>query len=94
VFLLQNLGEVVDRSAVGKSSLLRPLEEEEDSEEEEEEEEEEAGLEKNPGLKKKPAQCFLFCFVFLFFIYICPEERVFRVFSVSRILLGASDFKL
>jgi hypothetical protein len=42
VFLLQNLGEVVDRSAVGKSSLLRPLEEEEDSEEEEEE----AGLEK------------------------------------------------
>jgi hypothetical protein len=44
VFLPQNLGEVVDRSAVGKSSLLRPLEEEEDSEEEEEE----AGLEK-PG---------------------------------------------
>jgi hypothetical protein len=38
LFLLQNLGEVVDRSAVGKSSLLRPLEEEEDSEEEEEEE--------------------------------------------------------
>jgi hypothetical protein len=37
VSLLQNLGEVVDRSAVGKSSLLRPLEEEEDSEEEEEE---------------------------------------------------------
>jgi hypothetical protein len=33
--VLQNLGEVVDRSAVGKSSLLRPLEEEEDSEEEE-----------------------------------------------------------
>ncbi len=29
--------------------------------------------------------------VFLVFLYICPEERgVFRVFSVSRILFGAS----
>jgi hypothetical protein len=28
--------------------------------------------------------------VFLVFLYICPEEGVFRVFSVSRILLGAS----
>jgi hypothetical protein len=27
---------------------------------------------------------------FRFFLYICPEERVFRVFSVSRILFGAS----
>jgi hypothetical protein len=27
---------------------------------------------------------------FGFFLFICPEERVFRVFSVSRILLGAS----
>jgi hypothetical protein len=59
----------------------------------------EAGLEKNPGLKKKqPSGVFLFFFWFFWFIgvffggvflYICPEERVFRVFSVSRILLGA-----
>ncbi len=51
-----------------------------------------AGLEK-PRLKKKPAQCFFFVgFLgfFLVFLYICPEERVFRVFSISRILLGAS----
>jgi hypothetical protein len=27
---------------------------------------------------------------FWFFLYICPKERVFRVFSVSRKLLGAS----
>jgi hypothetical protein len=65
-----------------------------------------AGLEKTRVfyLKKKPSPvgflsffgffgvflffCF-FCF-FLFFFNICPEERVFRVFSVSRILLGAS----
>jgi hypothetical protein len=36
---------------------------------------------------------FLFLFFLVFFIfllYICPEERVFRVFSVSRILLGAT----
>jgi hypothetical protein len=36
---VQNLAEVVDRSAVGKSSLLRPLEEEESEEDDEEEEE-------------------------------------------------------
>jgi hypothetical protein len=48
-----------------------------------------AGLEKNPGfLSKKPAQWFFLGF--LGFLYICPEERVFRGFSVSRILLGAS----
>jgi hypothetical protein len=35
-----------------------------------------AGLAKNPGLKKKPAQWF-----FLVFLCICPEERVFRVFQ-------------
>jgi hypothetical protein len=28
--------------------------------------------------------------VFCFLLYICPEERVFRFFSVLRILLGAS----
>jgi hypothetical protein len=54
---------------------------------------------KNPGFNnnKKPAQWFFFgffgflgfCF-FLGFLYFCPEERVFRGFSVSRILLGAS----
>ncbi len=56
-----------------------------------------------PGLEKtrfflNPAQWvslgFLgFFWVIMFFwgfLYICPEERVFRVFSVSRILLGAS----
>ncbi len=49
----------------------------------------EAGLEKNPDfLRKKPSPVvFLF---FVFFLYIWPEKRVFRVFSVSRILLGAS----
>jgi hypothetical protein len=58
-----------------------------------------AGLEKNPGFKKKtsPVGFFLFFWVFwvlnffvLFFLHICPEERVLMVFSVSRILLGAS----
>jgi hypothetical protein len=40
---------------------------------------------KKPGFfKKKPSPV-----VFLY-IYICSEDRVFRVFSVSRILLGAS----
>jgi hypothetical protein len=45
-----------------------------------------AWLEKNPGLKKKPAQWFFLGFLvfFLFFLCICPENRV------SRILLGAS----
>jgi hypothetical protein len=46
-----------------------------------------AGLEKTRVLKKTQPSSF---FVFLFFLYICLEERVFRVFSVSRILLGAS----
>ncbi len=45
---------------------------------------------KNPGLKKKTQPRGVFCFFLgffgFFFIYICPEERVFRVFSVSRIL--------
>jgi hypothetical protein len=56
-----------------------------------------AGLEKTRVLKKKPAQWVFLVFVgFLFFLGfflhtgICPEERVFRGFSVSRILLGAS----
>jgi hypothetical protein len=42
-----------------------------------------AGLE-NPGFKKnKPAQLVFWVFLgFLLFLYICPEERVFRVFSV------------
>jgi hypothetical protein len=31
-----------------------------------------------------------FFWFFFVFLYICPEERVFMVFSVSRILLGAS----
>jgi len=51
----------------------------------------------HPGLKKKktrPVGFFVFLGFFLgfsgFFLHICPEERVFRVFSVSRILLGAS----
>jgi hypothetical protein len=42
-----------------------------------------AGLEKTglkkTRVKKKPAQ-------WVFFLYICPEERVFRVLSVSRLL--------
>jgi hypothetical protein len=58
----------------------------------------EAGLEKTRVFLKNPAQWvfwgFLGFWVFLgflgFFKYICPEGRVFRVFSVSRILLGAS----
>jgi len=51
---------------------------------------------KNPCLKKTSPvvffgfSVFLGFWVFFFFLYICPEERVFRVFSVSRILLGAS----
>ncbi len=46
-----------------------------------------AGLEKTPGLKKKkPAQWVFFGFylafwgLFYFILFICPEERVFRVF--------------
>ncbi len=54
----------------------------------------EAGLEKTRVKKKTSPVGFLvffwfFC-VFWIFLYICPEERVFRVLSVSRILLGAS----
>ncbi len=33
----------------------------------------EPGLEKNPGLKKKPAQWFFGCFFCFLKIYICPE---------------------
>ncbi len=51
---------------------------------------------KNPGFFKKtqPSGFFWFFLGFLgslgFFWVFCPDERVFRVFSVSRILLGAS----
>ena len=54
---------------------------------------------KNPVFFKKtqPSGLFGFFFGFLgflgffgFFGFFCPDERVFRVFSVSRILLGAS----
>jgi hypothetical protein len=45
------------------------------------------GLEKTVFFCFKPAQGFLGFFVFL---YICPEEKVFKGFSVSRVLLGAS----
>jgi hypothetical protein len=38
----------------------------------------------------KPRFFILKSSLVVFLIYICPEERVFRVFSVSRILLGAS----
>jgi hypothetical protein len=46
-----------------------------------------AGLEKTRFFVffNQPSGFFLFFSVFFFFIYICPEERVFRVFSVSRI---------
>ena len=54
-----------------------------------------AGLEETRFFFLKPAQwVFLFFFVFFgffgFFLYICLEERFFRVFLLSRILLGAS----
>jgi hypothetical protein len=47
---------------------------------------------KKPRFKKKPAQWGFFGFFgfFGFLKYFCPEERIFRVFSVSRLLLGAS----
>ncbi len=55
------------------------------------------GLEKTRVFKKKLSPVVIFWFFwgfflgyFGFFLYICPEERVFRVLSVSRILLGAS----
>jgi hypothetical protein len=44
---------------------------------------------KNPGLFKKSQPSGFFVF-FGFFGFFCPDERVFRVFSVSRKLLGAS----
>jgi hypothetical protein len=53
-------------------------------------------VEKKPGLFVKKNSSvgffcvFLFFLVFLYIWLICPEERVFWVFSVSRILLGAS----
>jgi hypothetical protein len=50
----------------------------------------EAGLEKTRVFLKNPTQWVFLRFSWVFFLYICPEERVFRVFSVSRILLGAS----
>ncbi len=61
---------------------------------------------KNPGLKKKNSLVgflvfflFLFFFFFLggflgFFGFFCPEERVLGLFSVSRILLGASRLQI
>ncbi len=58
-----------------------------------------AGLEKTRVFLKKPSPVVFFGFfgffgvflVFLgFFGFFCPDKRVFRVFSVSRILLGAS----
>jgi hypothetical protein len=51
-----------------------------------------AGLGKIRFLKKtEPSGFFIFIFYFFIFfiLYICPEERVFRGFSVSIILLGA-----
>jgi hypothetical protein len=49
---------------------------------------------KKPGFfwkKNQPSGFFIVFFWFFgFFLYICPEVRVFRVSSVSRILLGAS----
>jgi hypothetical protein len=54
-----------------------------------------AGLEKIWLKKKKNSPVgFLFFLGFGVFTYICPEERVLRVFSVSRILLGASKLKI
>jgi hypothetical protein len=45
------------------------------------------GWEKPGFFLKKPGQWgFLGFFVFLVFLYNCPEEKVFRVFSVLRIL--------
>jgi hypothetical protein len=43
-----------------------------------------AGLEKTRFFFTQPSGFFRV------FLYICPEERVFRVFSVSVILFGAS----
>jgi hypothetical protein len=50
----------------------------------------EAGLEKTRAFKKKTKPSGFFGGFLGFLKYICPEERVFRVFSFSRILLGAS----
>ncbi len=48
-----------------------------------------AGLKKTRLKKTSPVGCFGFFGSFCFF-YMYPEERVFSLFSVSRILLGAS----
>jgi hypothetical protein len=46
----------------------------------------EPGLEKTRFKKNQPSGFFCFFFrVSGFFLYICPEERVFRVYSVSSI---------
>jgi hypothetical protein len=53
---------------------------------------------KNPSFfKNNPTQwffCFFFVFVFLFFSYICPVERVFRVFQFQEYFKVHPDFKL
>jgi hypothetical protein len=51
-----------------------------------------AGLEKTRVFKKNSPVCFFLGFLgfLVFFGVFYPEERVFRVFSVSRILLGAT----
>jgi hypothetical protein len=38
---------------------------------------------KNPDIFKKPSPVFFVVVVFLIYIHICPEEGVFRVFSVQ-----------
>jgi hypothetical protein len=43
----------------------------------------EAGLEKTRFFIKTQPSGFFWVFGFFVFLYICPEERVFRVFSVS-----------
>jgi hypothetical protein len=45
-----------------------------------------AGLEKTRVFFTKTQPSGFFFVFFVFFLYICPEEIVFRVFSVSRIL--------
>jgi hypothetical protein len=72
LFLLLNLHPLTDALGLGVLGLDQLLQ---------------AGLEKPGFLYKKTSPVFFWFFgVFWFFLYICPEERVFRVFSVSRIL--------